>query len=294
MLKIGNAPVSWGVDFSDTPANPPWAEVMAGIARAGYRYTELGPYGYYPTDAAQLTTALGHNRLELTAGFLFEPLHDPSAHGRIRDLADKTTALLSTAGGRYLVIIDDISGPREATAGRRDDAAELPTTGRDDMVAFIDELARLAHDRGLLGVLHQHAGTYLEFEDEVDAVLTAIPEERLGVCADTGHLLYAGIDPANFIVKHGPRVKHLHLKDLNPAKHRQALAGGWGFLRAIGEFAFCPLGQGAVDFEKVRHALDRVGFNGHATVEQDRDPTRPADPLEDAKQSLEFVRRNFT
>ena len=53
-INLANAPVSWGVDYAEDPKNPPWEKVMTEIADAGYRYTELGPYGYYPTDPARL------------------------------------------------------------------------------------------------------------------------------------------------------------------------------------------------------------------------------------------------
>ena len=51
-INLANAPVSWGVDYAEDPKNPPWEKVMTEIADAGYRHTELGPYGYYPTDPA--------------------------------------------------------------------------------------------------------------------------------------------------------------------------------------------------------------------------------------------------
>ncbi|MEQ8966937.1 MAG: TIM barrel protein [Azospirillaceae bacterium] len=293
MIRIGNAAVSWGVDFADTPSNPPWRDVMRGIAEAGYRFTELGPYGYYPTDPDELRRALDENGLALTAGFLFQPLHDPTRHGAIRDLADRTTRLVAAVGGHYLVVIDDISSHREATAGRRSDARPLEAEARAAMSAFIGELADMAATQGLYAVLHQHAGTFLEFEDEVDGVLADHAPDRLGVCADTGHLLYAGIDPAAFIEKHGDRVRHVHFKDLDPARHAEAMAEKEGFLEAMGKFVFCPLGKGAVDFAAVRRALETIGFDGHATVEQDRDPARPADPLDDARVSLAFLEARF-
>ena len=72
-VKLANAPVSWGVDYPDAPGNPPWPRVMSEIAAAGYAYTELGPYGYYPTDPEALRAELAKRRLTIVAGFLFQP-----------------------------------------------------------------------------------------------------------------------------------------------------------------------------------------------------------------------------
>jgi hypothetical protein len=49
-IRVGNAPVSWGVYEADSP-NPPFASVLDGTPMPATRGTELGPYGYTPTDA---------------------------------------------------------------------------------------------------------------------------------------------------------------------------------------------------------------------------------------------------
>jgi hypothetical protein len=38
-IELGTGPVSFGVDFADARDNPPWTEVLDGIAAAGYRWT---------------------------------------------------------------------------------------------------------------------------------------------------------------------------------------------------------------------------------------------------------------
>ncbi len=43
MIKIGNAPCSWGVEFADDPRNPNWRKVLEENASAGYTGIELGP-----------------------------------------------------------------------------------------------------------------------------------------------------------------------------------------------------------------------------------------------------------
>ena len=77
-IKLANSPVSWGVDFAVDPKNPPWPSVMTEIAEAGYQYTELGPYGYYPTDPAVISKEIKQRGLTIVAGFIFQPLHDPA------------------------------------------------------------------------------------------------------------------------------------------------------------------------------------------------------------------------
>ena len=49
-FKIANSPCSWGVSYADAKDNPPSKKVFSEIAEAGYEFSELGPYGYLPTD----------------------------------------------------------------------------------------------------------------------------------------------------------------------------------------------------------------------------------------------------
>mgnify|MGYP001315725034 CR=1 FL=1 len=58
MIKIGNAPCSWGVEFSDDPRNPSWRKVLAENSQAGFTGIELGPVGFMPEDPSVLSEAL--------------------------------------------------------------------------------------------------------------------------------------------------------------------------------------------------------------------------------------------
>ena len=70
-LQLANAPVSWGIMEVKGWSPPiPYTRVMDEIAASGYSATELGPYGYYPTDAAKLRDELARRQLELTSAFV--------------------------------------------------------------------------------------------------------------------------------------------------------------------------------------------------------------------------------
>ena len=80
-MRVGNAPVSWGVYEADRP-NPPFARVLDEIAAAGYEGTELGPYGYLPTEADALARELRARKLGLGSSFVPLRLEDPRARRR--------------------------------------------------------------------------------------------------------------------------------------------------------------------------------------------------------------------
>ena len=67
LLKLGSCPDSWGVWYADDPRQPPWERFLDELARVGYEYLELGPYGYLPTDAPRLQDELAARGLRSPA-----------------------------------------------------------------------------------------------------------------------------------------------------------------------------------------------------------------------------------
>ncbi|MBY4592598.1 TIM barrel protein [Rhizobium redzepovicii] len=289
-VKLANAPVSWGVDYANDPKNPPWQKVMDEIAEAGYSHTELGPYGFYPTDPKKLASEFQSRGLTVAAGFVFQVLHDPAKTDAVLENAARTVELLSAVGGRYLVTIDHISEERMATAGRRDLAKKLSESQFEHMIGLIDRIADIALAAGVKPVIHQHAGCYIEFEDEIEGVLQRLDPERVGICIDTGHMAYAGIDPVAFYERHAKRVQYFHFKDIDCDVHKRVLAEKIPFLTAVEHNIFCPMGAGVVDWEQLAKALKTHGYDGAANIEQDIDPTISFDPLGDARKSLAYLK----
>jgi inosose dehydratase len=289
-VRLANAPVSWGVDYPNDPKNPPWRRVMSEIREAGYCYTELGPFGYYPTDADRLREEFASRGLTVVAGLVFEALHDPAARDAIIASVVPTLKLLSAVGGKQFFIIDRISPERIAAAGRREARQCLDVVHFKAMIDLIDAIADLALGFGVQSVIHQHAGCYIEYEDELESVLAALDPAKVGICLDTGHMIYAGIDPVAFYRRHQARVWYLHFKDIDPIVHARVLREKVSFHGAIEAKIFVPLGKGVVRWRELAQALAAGGYDGVATVEQDIDPATSLTPLQDAQASLAFLR----
>lgn len=286
-LRIANAPTSWGVEDPEDGANPAWDRLLSDIADAGYDGTELGPLGYLPADPARLTRALEERGLALVGGYVFEPLHTSEGVAAALEVGRRTCELLAGAGAVHLVIIQGFSPDRERAAGRPGAAPALSDDGWATLVEGADQLAELASVHGLTPVFHPHAGTHVEFADEIDRF---VADSAAPLCVDTGHCAYAGIDPVALIERLGDRVAYLHLKDVDGDRLRAALALELSFEEAVAERLFCPLGAGVVDFAALAGTLERLGYEGWATVEQDRLPTDSTAPAESAAASLAHLR----
>src|SRR3954453_22174687 len=150
--RLGPAlgPVCLRGDFPAAPANLDWRTVLDGIAAAGYCWTELGPIGYLPEALGPELAARG---LGLTAGFVFEPLHDPSRHAEAAAAARAVAQRVSRLGGRFLVVIDAVTGERARTAGQPAAAPRLDRDAVAGLRSLIREIASVAEACGVVPVL---------------------------------------------------------------------------------------------------------------------------------------------
>lgn len=294
--RVGNAPVSWAVYEADRP-NPPFATVLDQIAAAGYEGTELGPYGYLPTDPAVLGKELSSRGLTLGSSFVPLPLEDPSRRAHAVDRALAVARLLATQGVGELILADDEDPARQKMAGR------VPADGREgwsdaqwrEVARTIDAVARaLRAELGMRVVLHHHAGTFIETPAEIDRLLAETDAEGVGLLLDTGHAVYGGADPLDLVRRKGSRIWYVHLKDARTDELKRVRTTDIPMEEAWRRGVFCPLGDGVVDFPRVIDALRERGYAGWLIVEQDVIPDEKGrlvpDPLESARRSRAYLR----
>ena len=286
---IANAPTSWGIEQPDDPRNIDPELLLDQVQAAGYQGVELGPLGYFPTAPGQLAEALATRSLAMPAGYLLERFHDPAARSSIRDRTRQVCALLDDVGAQVLVIIGALDTERIDTAGRTDVAERLDGAGFQCFVEALSEVIEIAGESGITVALHAHAGSHVEFRDEIDRLMAEPALERCGLCVDTGHVSFAGIDPESLIREYASRIAYVHLKDLSSERRDAGIGQSWGFWEFYRQQVFVPLGSGTVDFTGVADALRSIGYEGWLTVEQDADPSSGTDPFRDAQESRHFL-----
>lgn len=274
MFRIANAPCSWGVIEGIEGARGGYVRVLDEMQQTGYAGTELGDWGFMPTEPAFLTRELGSRQLSLLASWVSVFLHDPARHQQSSDLAVRTARLLAAVGGHSSLIVlgnDPYGDPnRTKFAGRITPEAGMSEEQWQIFARGANHVAqRVMDDTGLRTVFHHHIGTWVETPDETRKLLDLTNPSILGLCFDTGHWSFAGGDPVEGVQEFSDRIWHVHFKDHDPNVARQSREQGWDGLASVGQGVFCELGRGDVDFPGVVKALRTSGYAGWIVVEQD-------------------------
>ena len=302
-ITVTCAPCCWGVDDVSNPHLPQWEKVLDEAAAAGFGGLELGPYGYMPLDVARVSEALDRRGLRIVAGTIFDNLVAPENRANLLCQTNEICSLITalprpeTHDGQrfaapYLTVMDWGHDARDYAAGHSDRAVRLDAAGWAGMVANIRAISELARDTyGVRAAIHPHAGGHIEFADEVERIVADIPAEVAGLCLDTGHTAYAGMDPAETLRRYGARLDYIHFKDIDAKVFDEVMGERIRFFDACAKGVMCPIGSGCIDYPAIRALLTELGYGGYITIEQERDPRNTGSILDDLLASRTFLRR---
>ncbi len=221
--------------------------------------------GYKVGEALQHAKNLGFEQVEFYSGML--PT-DASA--------DEITAMRKTVADLGLTIsahgVNRFSNDVEKNRKLFEFATALgiPTITADPDPDSFDGLDELVKEFDLRVAIHNH-GPGHRYNKVVD-VLKAIDghDERIGACADLGHYIRSGEQPAEVIRLLKGRLYGIHLKDF--AEMTQKSKG-------------VILGKGHLDVTAVLGAMQSVGFpeDGAFSLEYEENPS---DPLADIRECV--------
>lgn len=294
MLKIANAPCSWGVIENTEGERGGYALMLDEMQETGYVGTELGDWGFMPTEPVKLKAELDARGLMLLGSWVSVRLYDADYHEAGVKTAVQTAHLLAEVGGPDNIIV--IGDDHSTVPVRHDKAGRiLPEYGLDEAgwevytAGAMRVAAAVKRETGLRSVIHHHAATYVETPAEIEKFMSLTDPKLLGLCFDTGHCALGGGDPVTILKKYAHRIWYVHFKDFDPDVVARADDAGWGYQQMIGQGLFSELGQGSVDFPGVLAALKEIGYGGWIVVEQDVLPGMGS-PKESAARNRAYLR----
>jgi inosose dehydratase len=275
MIKIANAPCSWGVLEFDLQGKPATFDIVLDeMKESGYAGTELGDWGFMPTDPKVLKAELRKRGLTLLGAFVPVALKDPKIHPQGEETALKVARLLASVEDKspFIVLADDNGKIPERTknAGCVKPEMGLNNVEWQTFASGVERIARVVkNETGLRLVFHHHCAGYVETPLEIDKLLALTDPSLVGLCLDTGHYQFARGDPLEFLRENAGRVWHVHFKDCQPTIAEQSRKKGWDYFKSVEKGVFCELGKGIVNFPAIKVELEKQGYNGWIVVEQD-------------------------
>jgi inosose dehydratase len=263
--RVGLNPLPWVL----TPAG---FDLSVPVLRNAFAEIATTPFtGIHADPPAELNAAgyrdlLDEYGLRPAPGYFGADYH-LTPRSELVEAASRHAAIQAELGNTEVFVAAGLTADRRAH----------PAVGHgfDDTVLqkVIDGLGAVAEAvtaEGVRPALHPHVGSTIETEHETRTVLDAIPASVLSFGPDTGHLSWAGMDPAAVMGHYADRIAAVHLKDVHldqAAAARQADADY--FAATLTQYkVWTEPGRGDVDLEGALATLPD-GFEGWVMVEVD-------------------------
>ena len=295
MIKVANAPCSWGVlEFDLEGEKLDYNRFLDELKQTGYVGTELGDWDFLPSNPDKLKSELENRSIEMVGAFVPAGLVNPDNHQPGIDLALKTAGLMYDAGfGDAFVVLADENGSvheRTKNAGRVTDDLMLNDSQWKIFASGAEKVAAAVKEKyNMRTVFHHHCGGYVETPDEVAKLMSLTDSQLVGLCLDMGHYQFGGGNPLEALKMYSERIWHVHFKDCELKVAAQSRRLGWNYFDSVGHGVFCELGKGQVDFESIVAELKRTNYDGWITVEQDVLPGMGA-PKECAQRNRDYIK----
>jgi len=289
-IRLGIAPIGWSNDdLPELGGDITLEQCLREAREAGYAGVEKG--GKFWMDPKVLGPILKEYDLKLVSGWFSGELRHGTVEREKRRMAQQLD-LFRELGAPVIVYAE--------TTGTVQNKIDIPVADRpvmpdDEFKAYGDRLTELAawlRAEGCPMTFHHHMGTVVEIEREID-LLMAHSGDEVGLLLDTGHLHFAGGDVLATTRRHGPRINHVHCKDIRKDVLERHLAGRWSFLKGVVEGVFTVPGDGVIDYGPFARLLAEIGYRGWVVVEAEQDPAK-ANPLEMARIGHAALTKAFT
>jgi sugar phosphate isomerase/epimerase len=220
-------------------------EVAATLKYApalGYKYMEIHGPLVWSVEAAGNFDLDGIRAAVQASGMTCAGLYPPGWGGK----HDAEVTAHAHAIARCVEYTRQLGGSHISTSGAE-------PHGTPGAIERVIECARqvldlVPQDTPIKLTMEPHFGNVLQDWADFARIVEAIPDQRLGVCVDTGHFHSAGVNTADFIREFAPRIYAVHLKD-----HLGTVSVG--------------IGRGEIDLRREIEALEDIGYEGGLTIE---------------------------
>ncbi|NYV73592.1 myo-inosose-2 dehydratase [Streptomyces sp. UH6] len=287
-VSLGVTPTLWwNDDFPLIDIGIPFEQCVSEMALAGFQGCSIGHK--FPTDPAVLKEALDLRDLKVSEPWVSTYFTIGEGVRTVENFK-RQLHFLENVDGKDIVVAEFGQSSHLQPIPVFDHRPTFTDDEWDLLTGGLDEIGRLAADKGMRLCYHHHMGTGVQTAKDIDRLMAGTDENLVHLLLDTGHLQFAGDNPLRTAEEHSRRIKHVHLKNIRQAVVDKVKSDRLSFQEAIEQGAFTVPGdtEGAIDFKPILSVLGETGYEGWLVVEAEQDPAK-ACPLKYAKMARTYL-----
>jgi len=278
-IKLGIAPIAWSNDdMPELGGDTPIEQCLEEASLAGFTGIELG--GKFPRNPGIINFLLNKYNLKMPGGWYGSLLRRRSAKEEWDAMQDHLNLLKLVKADVF--VFADVSGSIQGDETKK--LSSRPSMEKNEFEEYckkINEISNRLNDSGIPISYHEHMGTIIQTEQDVDRFLNSTNNNTY-LLYDTGHLLFAQADYQRILKNYISKINHIHCKDIRMNILKQSLEQDLSFRESFLKGVFTVPGDGCIDYEPLFKILYDYKYNDWLIIEAEQNPKK-ANPLEYAK-----------
>ena len=285
-IQLGIAPIAWSNDdMPELGGDTPIETCLEEIKLAGYTGVELG--GKFPRNPGITKFLLDKYELQMPGGWYGSLIRDRSVEDEWVAMQDHIN-LLKFINASVFVFADisgSIQGKKNVRLSNRPQLADREWGNYTDKIS---ELSNRLSDIGIPMSYHEHMGTIIQTEHDVDRLLNGT-NDKTYLLYDTGHLLFGEADYEKILKKYISRINHVHCKDIRKNILENSLKNNLSFRNSFLDGVFTVPGDGCINYKPLIKVLYENNYNNWLVVEAEQNPAK-ANPFMYAKIGYKYLK----
>ena len=289
-INLGVAPIAWSNDdMPELGGDTPIETCLMEAKTAGFNGIELG--GKFPRNPGTIKYLLNKFNIHLPGGWYRSKLRERSIDDEWQAMQDQID-LLKLVKASVFIFADQTESIQSDQNIPLSQRPKLEDREWNEFCKKISEISKRLADIGLPMSYHEHMGTIVQSEEDINRLLDNTNDETF-LLYDTGHIMFAQGDYESILKKYVSRINHIHCKDIRKNVLEKSLSEDLSFRDAFLEGVFTVPGDGCIDYNPLFKILFRNNYSKWVIVEAEQNPKK-ANPLEYAKKGYNYLTKTLT
>ena len=289
-INLGIAPIAWSNDdMPELGGDTPIETCLFEVQSVGYSGIELG--GKFPRNSGTVKYLLNKFNLNLPGGWYSSRLRERSIDEEWEAMQDQIN-LLKLVKASVFIFAEKTESIQSDQSRPLSQRPKLEDREWNEFCKKISEISKRLADIGLPMSYHEHMGTIIQSEEDINRLLDNTNDETF-LLYDTGHIMFAQGDYESILKKYVSRINHIHCKDIRKNVLEKSLSEDLSFRDAFLEGVFTVPGDGCIDYNPLFKILFRNNYSKWVIVEAEQNPKK-ANPLKYAKIGYNYLTKTLT